>query len=66
MVVVLMGVAGSGKTTVGRLLAQELGWPFYDADDFHPVENREKMRSGLPLSDEDRAPWLRASDQVGS
>lgn len=60
MVVVLMGVAGSGKTTVGRLLAQELGWPFYDADDFHPVENREKMRSGIPLSDEDRAPWLRA------
>jgi gluconokinase len=60
MVVVLMGVAGSGKTTVGRLLARELGWPFYDADDFHPAENLEKMRSGVPLSDEDRAPWLLA------
>jgi gluconokinase len=53
-------VAGSGKTTVGRLLARELGWPFYDADDFHPAENLEKMRSGVPLSDEDRAPWLLA------
>lgn len=60
MVVVLMGVAGSGKTTVGRLLAQELGWPFYDADDFHPPENLEKMAAGTPLSDEDRAPWLLA------
>ncbi|MER3480968.1 MAG: gluconate kinase [Meiothermus sp.] len=60
MVVVLMGVAGSGKTTVGRLLAQELGWPFYDADDFHPPENLEKMRSGHPLTEEDRRPWLGA------
>jgi gluconokinase len=60
MVVVLMGVTGSGKTTVGRCLAEQLGWEFYDADDFHPEENVEKMRSGIPLNDEDRQPWLKA------
>ena len=60
MVVVLMGVAGAGKTTVGRLLAGELGWKFYDADDFHPPANVEKMRGGVPLTDEDRKPWLEA------
>jgi gluconokinase len=58
MVVVLMGVAGSGKTTIGRGLAQELGWRFYDADDFHPRANVEKMSRGLPLDDDDRLPWL--------
>jgi gluconokinase len=58
MVVVLMGVAGSGKTTIGRGLAQELGWRFYDADDFHPRANVEKMAHGLPLDDDDRLPWL--------
>jgi gluconokinase len=58
MVVVLMGVAGSGKTTIGRGLAQELGWRFYDADDFHPRANVEKMARGLPLDDDDRLPWL--------
>jgi gluconokinase len=58
MIVVLMGVSGSGKTTVGRLLADRLGWRFVDADDFHPVSNVEKMRSGVPLTDEDRWPWL--------
>jgi gluconokinase len=58
MVVVLMGVAGSGKTTIGRGLAQELGWRFYDADDFHPRANVEKMSRGLPLTDDDRLPWL--------
>jgi gluconokinase len=47
MVIVLMGVAGSGKSTVGRLLAQRLGWPFWDADDFHPPHNREKMQRGF-------------------
>lgn len=56
--VVLMGVAGSGKTTVGRLLASELGWKFYDADDFHPPANVQKMASGIPLDDRDRLPWL--------
>jgi gluconokinase len=58
MIVVLMGVTASGKTTVGRLLAHELGWAFYDADDFHPTANIEKMRRGIPLTDEDRRPWL--------
>jgi gluconokinase len=60
MVVVLMGVAGSGKTTVGRLLAERTGATFYDADDFHPRANVEKMRRGVPLTDEDREPWLEA------
>jgi gluconokinase len=58
MVIVLMGVAGSGKTTVGTLLARELGWRFYDADDFHPRANVEKMARGVPLDDADRLPWL--------
>jgi gluconokinase len=58
MVIILMGVAGSGKTTVGRELAGELGWKFYDADDFHPRANVEKMSRGVPLGDADRAPWL--------
>lgn len=60
MVVVLMGVAGSGKSTVGRLLAERAGATFYDADDFHPRANVEKMRDGVPLTDEDRLPWLGA------
>ena len=60
MVIVLMGVSGSGKTTVGRALAADLGWGFVEADDFHSRENVEKMRSGVPLDDEDRWPWLRA------
>ena len=55
-----MGVAGSGKTTVGESLAQQLGWSFYDADAFHPPENIEKMANGIPLNDLDRAPWLTA------
>lgn len=59
-VIVIMGVAGSGKTTVGRLLAESLGWPFADADDFHPPANVAKMSAGRPLTDEDRAPWLAA------
>ena len=60
MVVILMGVSGSGKTTVGRALAQRLGWIFADADDFHSAENRAKMNAGIPLTDADRAPWLDA------
>jgi gluconokinase len=60
MIVVLMGVSGSGKTTVGRLLARKLGWTFLDADDYHPAANIEKMRRGVPLNDEDRRPWLEA------
>ena len=58
MIVIVMGVVGSGKTTVGRLLAQQLGWEFADADDFHPAVNIEKIRHGIPLGDEDRQPWL--------
>ena len=58
MVIVLMGVTGSGKTTVGEQLAQQLGWAYYDADDFHPEANVGKMASGTPLTDEDRWPWL--------
>ena len=57
-VVVLMGVCGSGKTTIGRLLAQQTGWPFYDGDDFHPPANVEKMARGEALGDADRQPWL--------
>lgn len=55
-----MGVAGSGKTTVGQELAASLGWSFRDADDFHPPENVAKMSAGIPLNDRDRAPWLAA------
>jgi gluconokinase len=55
-----MGVAGSGKTTIGRLLAVEVGATFYDADDFHPPANVEQMRRGVPLTDAERAPWLAA------
>lgn len=57
-VVVLMGVCGSGKTTIGRLLAEQTGWPFYDGDDFHPQANVEKMARGEALGDADRQPWL--------
>lgn len=60
MILVLMGVSGSGKTTVGHELSARLDWPYLDADDFHPPENVEKMRAGTPLSDEDRWPWLDA------
>ena len=55
---VVMGVSGSGKTTIGSLLAKRVGAVFADADDFHSPENKEKMRAGIPLTDEDRAPWL--------
>ena len=58
MVIVVMGVTGAGKTTVGRKLALRLGGSFYDADDFHSPANRQKMGQGIPLSDEDRRPWL--------
>ena len=60
MFIIFTGVAGAGKTTVGRLLAQELGWRFYEGDDFHPPANVEKMRRGEPLTDDDRRPWLDA------
>jgi gluconokinase len=58
MIVIMMGVVGAGKTTVGRLLAERLGWQFADADDFHSPENVKKIRGGVPLNDHDRQPWL--------
>lgn len=57
-IILLMGVSSCGKTTVGERLSQHFGWPFYDGDSFHPAANVEKMRSGVPLTDEDRLPWL--------
>jgi gluconokinase len=71
MIVVVAGVAGSGKTTVGQLLAARLGWMFADGDSFHPAANVAKMRAGLPLTDADRGPWLaaitsRMDDIIGS
>ncbi|XP_074851100.1 putative gluconokinase [Carettochelys insculpta] len=58
LLVVVMGVSGAGKSTIGSHLATKLGWKFYDADDYHPTENRKKMAQGIPLNDEDRIPWL--------
>ncbi|HEY8701139.1 MAG TPA: gluconokinase [Arthrobacter sp.] len=55
---VVMGVSGSGKSTIGSLLGERLGVPFFDGDDFHPPANKAKMASGIPLEDRDRAPWL--------
>jgi gluconokinase len=60
VILIVMGVVGAGKTTVGSLLARRLGWQFADADDFHPAANVEKIRNGIPLDDSDRAPWLAA------
>lgn len=62
--IIIMGVAGSGKTTIGRLLAEKTGVPFSDADDFHPQSNIEKMASGIPLDDIDRLPWLKILQTV--
>jgi gluconokinase len=60
MMVLLSGVSGCGKTTIGDLLARKLGWPFIDGDSLHPAANIAKMRAGIPLTDEDRWPWLEA------
>jgi gluconokinase len=59
MIAIVMGTTGSGKTTIGSLLAKRMGWEFVDADDFHPPENVEKMKHGIPLTDRDREPWLK-------
>ena len=67
MVIVVMGVSGAGKTTVGRLLAEAFGAEFAEGDEFHPPENVEKMRRGVPLDDDDRIPWLASlSLQIGA
>ena len=58
LILILMGPMGCGKTLIGKMLAEKLGWPFYDGDDFHPAENVEKMRAGVALNDEDRKLWL--------
>jgi gluconokinase len=60
MIIVLMGVSGSGKTTIGKRLASKLGWEFIEGDEVHPPENKEKMARGEPLDDADREPWLAA------
>ena len=60
VILIVAGVSGSGKTTIGAFLAGRLGWRFADGDTFHPAANVEKMRAGTPLTDEDRMPWLRA------
>jgi len=60
MILIVMGVSGSGKTTLARTLAKLTGWQFAEGDDYHSEANRQKMHSGIPLTDEDRAPWLAA------
>ncbi|MEQ8383299.1 MAG: gluconokinase [Coleofasciculus sp. A1-SPW-01] len=60
MIIIVMGVSGSGKSRVGQALAQRLGWQFRDADDFHPQAAKEKMKQAIPLNDQDRQPWLEA------
>jgi len=64
MIVVVMGVSGVGKTTIGRLVAKQLGWRFIDADDHHPAANVAKMAAGIALEDADRWPWLDALNQL--
>ncbi|MFZ0583004.1 MAG: gluconokinase [Candidatus Acidiferrales bacterium] len=64
MIILVMGVTGAGKTTVGKLLTERLHWKFLDADDFHPPENIEKMKRGISLTDADREPWLAAIHAV--
>ncbi|HTC48157.1 MAG TPA: gluconokinase [Candidatus Aquilonibacter sp.] len=59
VVILLMGVSGAGKTTIGKLLASDLGWVFADGDDYHPAANVEKMKNGIPLIDADRESWLK-------
>ena len=63
MIVLVMGVSGSGKTTIGEALARELGWTYLDADDYHPQANVAKMAAGVPLQDSDRWPWLEKINQ---
>ena len=67
MVILIMGVSGSGKTTIGQMLGSQLNWPFVDGDNLHSATNIAKMAAGIPLTDEDRAPWLQSiHDQIES
>ena len=63
-IIFIIGVSGSGKTTIGQLLAKQTGFPFFDADEYHPVENLEKMKAGIPLNDLDRLPWLKNLNEL--
>jgi gluconokinase len=64
VIVIVFGVSGAGKTTIGKLLTQGVGWRFYEADDFHSQANIDKLRRGIPLTDEDRWPWLESLRQL--
>ncbi|MEM8723192.1 MAG: gluconokinase [Cyanobacteria bacterium P01_G01_bin.39] len=64
MFYIIMGVSGTGKSTIGKLLSDRTGWHFYDADDFHPQSNIDKMKQGIPLTDSDRLPWLSSLHQL--
>ncbi|WP_347274476.1 gluconokinase [Candidatus Kuenenia sp.] len=64
MIIILMGVSGCGKTTIGRLLADDLGWPFYDGDDYHPPSNIENLKKGTALTDAERMPWLEVLQKI--
>lgn len=64
MILIVMGVSGCGKSTIGQMLADKFNCGFYDGDNFHPAENIAKMSQGIPLNDDDRAPWLRAIQQA--
>jgi len=64
MIFIIMGVSGSGKSTVGKSVSKELGWKFYEGDEYHPVENVQKMKNGIPLNDEDRLPWLHSLRKI--
>jgi gluconokinase len=64
MILILFGVSGTGKTTIGRLLSERLGWRFVEGDDYHSPANRQKMQAGIPLTDEDRQPWLNVLHQI--
>ncbi|MEM7593315.1 MAG: gluconokinase [Cyanobacteria bacterium P01_A01_bin.83] len=64
MFYIIMGVSGTGKSTIGKLLSDRTGWKFYDADDFHPQSNIDKMKQGIALTDSDRLPWLSGLQQL--
>jgi gluconokinase len=64
MIFIIMGVSGSGKSTIGEAVSSKLGWKYYEGDNFHPAANIEKMKNGIPLNDDDRMPWLNSIRKV--